>query len=231
MIKYSNIYILGTSHIAVQSIDEVKDAFEKISPDIIALELDPGRFQGLMRNKKHKIVLSDIKKFGIKGFTFNLLGAWMEKKLGEAVGTKPGDEMKKAAELAMKSKIPIALIDQDINITLRKLSKRLTWKEKFKFIGEVVASSFSRKNRIRINLSKVPEDKIIRQLTAKVKKDYPSVYLTLIEERNQIMAKALYNLSTRHENKKVLAIVGAGHGNELVEIIKCLKQDKRKETS
>jgi len=45
--KYKNLTIIGTSHIARQSLEEVKSAIEKIKPDIIAIELDRKRYYGL----------------------------------------------------------------------------------------------------------------------------------------------------------------------------------------
>ena len=53
--KYKNLTIIGTSHIAKQSLDEVKDAIEGEKPDIIALELDKQRLYALMQAKKEKI--------------------------------------------------------------------------------------------------------------------------------------------------------------------------------
>ena len=84
---------------------------------------------------------------------------------------------------------------------------------------------------MKIDIHKVPSEKLIRDLTLKIKKDYPSMHLTLIEERNAFMAKNLYNLSIQHPDKIILAIVGAGHTKEIIEIVKCLKQQKKKSTS
>ena len=51
-----------------------------------------------------------------------------------------------------------------------------------------------------------------------VKKRYPSIYKTLILERNVFMAQQLSNLLKT--NKKILAIVGAGHEDDLVKLLK-----------
>ena len=42
-----NLIIIGTSHIAVESIDEVTTAIAELKPEIIALELDLKRFKRL----------------------------------------------------------------------------------------------------------------------------------------------------------------------------------------
>ena len=217
--KYRDLTIIGTSHIAKQSIDEVERAINVEKPDIIALELDRRRLYSLFK-KPGRIRIYDIKKIGIKGFVFSLLGAWAEKKLGKMVGVMPGSEMKKAVKLAKKNKIKIALIDQDIEITLRKFSKSLTWKEKWNFFADVVKAIFSKKKAIEFDLTKVPSKRVIKKLVGQVKKRFPNVYNVLIEERNHIMAENLRKIMEMHPDKKILAIVGAGHEDDILNLIK-----------
>ena len=217
--KYGDLTIIGTSHIAKQSLDEVERAINVEKPDIIALELDRRRLYSLFK-KPGRIRIYDIKKIGIKGFVFSLIGAWAGKKLGKMVGVMPGSEMKKAVKLAKKNKIKIALIDQDIEITLRKFSKSLTWKEKWNFFADVVKAVFSKKKTIEFDLTKVPSKKVIKKLVGQVKKRFPNVYNVLIDERNHIMAENLRKIMEMHPDKKILAIVGAGHEDDILNLIK-----------
>lgn len=216
---YKNLTIIGTSHIAKQSLDEVEKAIVKGKPDIIALELDRKRLYGLFK-KSGKIRIYDIKRVGIKGFIFSLIGAWAEKKLGKLVGIAPGSEMKKAVRLARKHNIKIALIDQDIEITLRRFSKSLTWKEKWNFIVDIVKAVFFRKKVIEFDLTKVPSKNVIKKLVGQVKERYPNIYKVLIEERNNVMAENLRKIMENYQDKKILAIIGAGHEDYILELIK-----------
>lgn len=218
--RYKNLIIIGTSHIAKQSLEEVKNIIEKEKPDIIALELDKKRMYALMSRKKPKISIYNIRRVGFKGFLFSLIGAWAEKKLGEIVGTKPGDEMKLAIRLAKKHKIKLALIDQDIEITLRKFSKSLSWKEKWNFFVDLFKAFILRKKEIEFDLSTVPDENIIEKLINKVKKRYPNVYKVLVEERNIIIADNLNKIIEKNKDKKIVAIVGAGHEKDIIELIK-----------
>jgi pheromone shutdown-related protein TraB len=217
--KYENLTLIGTSHIAQQSLDDVKKAIIEGKPDIIALELDNARLYSLFK-KPGKIRFYDIKKVGIKGFIFSLIGAWVEKKLGKLVGVAPGSEMKKAAVLARKYGIKLALIDQEINVTLKRFSKMLTWKEKWNFLVDIFSAFFGKKEAINFDLTKVPSKKIIKKLIGKVKKRYPNVYKVLIEERNEVMAINLRQLLNHNPDKKILGIVGAGHEEDIIELIK-----------
>ncbi len=218
--KYKNLVILGTSHIAKQSLDEVKKYIEEEKPDMIAIELDSKRLPALMSKSPRRIELKAIRHIGLKGFVFSLIGAWAEKKLGNLVGVAPGSEMKQAVQIAKKNNIKIALVDQDIEITLRRLSKTLTWKEKWNFAADIVKAIFTRNKEIDFDLRTVPEKKIIKKLTSKLKERYPNVHKVLIEERNSVIAGNLRNLMDSNPDKKILAILGAGHVDDVLELVK-----------
>ncbi|MDD5650952.1 MAG: TraB/GumN family protein [Candidatus Nanoarchaeia archaeon] len=216
MQRYKNIVIIGTSHIAIESINEVERYIRSLNPEVIAIELDKRRLVSLFA-KKRKLSIKDIKTLGIKGFLFNLIGASIEKKLGNLVGTAPGGEMRKAVELARELKIKIALVDQDINVTLNKLTKSITLKEKLNFFVDIIMGLF-KKEKINFDLKKVPNKEIIKKLTTQFKKRYPNMYFVLVEDRNKYMAKNLYRLMLNYN--VVLAIVGAGHEEDLIKEIK-----------
>jgi len=217
--EYRNLTIIGTSHIAKQSLEDVEKAIIDGKPDIIALELDKRRLYSLFKEPS-KIRIYDIKRVGIKGFVFALIGAWAEKKLGKIVGVAPGSEMKKAVRLAKKNKIKLALIDQDIEITLKRFSKSLTWKEKWNFIVDIIKAIFIRKEVITFDLTKVPSKKVVKKLVGQVKKRYPNIYKVLIEERNEVMANNIKKIMETYTDKKILVIIGAGHEDDILELIK-----------
>jgi len=217
MSKFKNITIIGTSHISPESVKKVKDKIEKIKPDIIALELDKARFRALLTQKRSSL-LGSLFQFGFRGFLLNLIGVYVEKKLGKITNTKPGSEMVEAIKLAQKYKIKIALIDQPINITIGRLTSNITRKEKFQFLKDL----FSRR-RVKFDLNKVPAEKVVEKLLEEVKSSYPTVYRVLVEERNVFMAKSLYKILSRFPSKKVVVIVGAGHKKAILGELKSIK--------
>lgn len=220
LMNYKNLEIIGTSHIARQSLDDVKKAIEERTPDIIALELDLKRYMALISKNKKGPGLRAVFNVGIKGYLFSLIGAWAERKLGEIVKVEPGSEMKLAIKLAKKNKIKIAFIDQDIEITLKKFSKSLTWKEKWNFVVDIFKGVILRKREVDFDLTTVPEQKIIETMIKKVKERYPNIYRVLVEERNEIMALNLKTIMQQNHDKKILAIIGAGHEKDIIELMK-----------
>lgn len=224
--RYKNLTIIGTSHIAKQSLDEVERTVAELKPEIIALELDRNRYYALQSGIRHGFSLHNIRKVGIKGALFSLIGAWAEKKLGEYVGVAPGSEMLKAISLAKKNKIQIRLIDQDIEVTLKKFSKEFSWKEKWHFIVDIFMSILFRKREMKklgiddFDLTKVPSKRLVKQLIKKVKERYPNIYKVLIEERNYYMAAKLKRIISNNPNKKMIAIIGAGHEDDVLRLVK-----------
>lgn len=226
MKTFRNLVIVGTSHIAQQSVEEVKRVILETSPGVVALELDRTRFLSLMSEKKRKIRLSDLPKVGLKGYLFAMVGAYIQKKLGQIVKMEPGAEMRAAIKLARKEKIKLALIDQPIEITLKRFSQEITWKERFRLVGDIFRSLVFKKKELKkyglenFDLTKVPEEKLVQKLITKLKERYPSIHKVLVKERNEVIAKNLVKLIKLNEEIKIVAVVGAGHEKELVGLIK-----------
>lgn len=220
-----NLTIIGTSHIAKQSVNEIKKAIEDTKPNIVAVELDFNRAVALMQKQKSKISLTDILQIGIKGYIFVKIGQIVQQKLGKMVGVSPGSEMKTAMELAKKYDLEVSFIDQPIQITLKKFSKTLTWKEKFRFVGDIIKGLLFPKRQIKelgldqFDLTKVPESDVIEKMMEQTKGRYPSVYKTLVDDRNKYMVRSLVKLMRKNPEKKILAVVGAGHKKGMEELL------------
>ncbi len=218
--RYKNLVFLGTSHVSKESVDSVKKLILKEEPKVVAIELDRERFVAMTRKKRGKPSIKSIKSIGFKGYLFGLLGAFVEAKIGKLTGVAPGSEMRTAIRLSKKEKIPIALIDQPIRVTLKNISSRITWKEKGKFVSEFFKAMFSKKEITKINFNKVPTEKQIEILSKKMKKDYPSIYKSLITDRDFFMSKNLNKISEDNPSDKVLVIVGAGHIKGIISNLK-----------
>lgn len=215
------ITIIGTSHIAKESVEKIKAAFVE-KPDIVAIELDAQRLQALTTKKRRRMTLRDIRYVGLTGFFFMLLGHWAEHKLGNSVGVKPGADMLTAYRIAKKNKVKVALIDQQIAITLKRLTKEITWREKWRFMVDLWNGIILKKQEHiqGFDLRSVPNDQLIATLLTRVKTRYPNLHKVLVEERNQVMARNLKHLEANNPGKHILAIIGAGHKEGIQELMK-----------
>mgnify|MGYP001612583961 CR=1 FL=1 len=216
--RFRNLLLIGSSHIAKESIKEIEAEWLSFHPEILAIELDQGRMYALLHPEKSRLRLKDIRYIGVKGYIFAKIGAYIEEKLGKSVGVIPGADMRSAILLARKRNVPIALIDQEIAMTLKRFGKVLTWREKFRFAYDLIASIFGK--RVSIDLRKVPDKDMIDSLLLQVKRRYPTVYKVLIVERNQFMANRLYSLMASNPDIPIMAVVGAGHQEAIIDILK-----------
>ncbi len=249
--KYKNIEVLGTNHIAKQSVIKVKKAFKDINPDIVCLELDAQRYQGLITNQKPNYNPAMIRIVGVKGYLFALIGGFIQKRLSKKTGYRPGIDMKTAGELAKKNNAKLLLIDQPIKKTLWNISNRISKNDKKNFwsdlwwsfllglFGEKLFFKIFRSKKIKdkiysriiyignqsFNINSIPNQDLILTLMKRVKSVYPSVYKILVHDRNKFMATNLHNITIKHPDKKVLAVVGAAHVPGIIELLK--KYDKK----
>ena len=196
-----SLKIIGTSHIAKQSIDEITRTFKSYDPDIVCVELDPKRLHALMTDAKPDYSLAGIKRYGLQGYLFAVIGGFIQKKLGNVVGTKPGSDMLTAVNLSRINKKQLMLVDQDIEITLKRFSKQFTFKDKMKLLWDIIKSPFGKK--IKINLNEVPKEKIIEQMIGQIRERYPSLYGVLIHSAND----AAYVLADNYGEKKFVELM------------------------
>ncbi|HZX20076.1 MAG TPA: TraB/GumN family protein [archaeon] len=205
------IILLGTAHISQKSVDEVKEAIENEKPDVVGVELDAQRLKQLKQgtqwqNTNISKVISDGQTYL---FLLSLLLANVQRQLGQKIGMKPGLEMMRAIEIAEEKKIPIMLLDRDVNITLKRAMQKTSLIEKFKLLFSIVEGFFS-KEKIKITkegIEKLKEKDVMNHLMQQLSKEMPSVKSVLVDERDTYIAYSI----THSPGKKILAVVGAGH--------------------
>lgn len=222
-----NITLIGSSHIAKDSVKSIKKEIKSQKPDIVAVELDKNRAKALFNPKPNKLTFNSIKQIGIMGFLFTFFGKILQDKLGKAVGIAPGSDMKTAMLYGSKVDAKIWLIDKDIRIIARDLSTKISFYEKLKIVGSILGGvlispilALRKKPKKGIDLSKVPPEELITELVSEFRKRFPKLYNVLIEDRNKFMAKRISILSEENPEGKIIVVLGAGHISGIKDILK-----------
>jgi len=213
------IKIIGTSHISKDSVKEIKKTIDEFKPDKVCVELDVNRYKSLFQKRRGNLKLSHISKLGLFGFLFYLIGSISQKVLSRKVGSKPGVDMRSAIIEAKRVGAKVALIDQDISITLRNMSKRVPFPEKLKLFAYVLFGGFISKKRIKFNLKSVPKDSVVKTLVSEMKHKFPSFYKALVSDRDRYMQKQVKMIADKFPEAKILIIVGAGHKSSLKKFV------------
>ena len=205
--------IIGTAHVSEESVNEVKDAIYEQQPDVVAIELDRGRYTKLKQQMMgietdDTISVTQIIKENKVGlfFTSTLLG-YFQSKIGEDVDVAPGSEMIGAIEASEDLEIPIALIDRDVNVTLQRALNKMGMMEKTKFAYGLLLSVFGFGDEEDVDIEDLKDSEKIDELMEMFKDEAPSVHEVLVHERDAYLAGRIMQLP----QDKVIAVVGAGH--------------------
>ena len=131
-----SVTIVGTAHVSEESVREVEATIEAERPDVVAVELDEGRYRQLQGNEPEDLDASDL----LKGNTvFQFLAYWMlsyvQTKIGERFDVKPGADMLAAIESAQEHGSDVALVDREIQQTIQRFWARMTILEKLRMVG------------------------------------------------------------------------------------------------
>ncbi|MFB6192512.1 MAG: TraB/GumN family protein [Haloarculaceae archaeon] len=131
-----SVRVVGTAHVSAESVTEVERAIEEERPDVVAVELDEGRYRQLRGETPDDLDAADL----LEGNTvFQFLAYWMlsyvQTRLGERFDVEPGAEMLAAVDAAESIGTGVALVDRDIQVTMQRFWARLTAMEKLRLLG------------------------------------------------------------------------------------------------
>ncbi len=204
--------IIGTAHVSQDSVDEVKEVILEECPEVVAIELDRGRYTRIMQDRAgievddtisvSKIIKED--KVGV--FLATSILSYFQNKIGSNVEVAPGSEMIGAIEAAEEVGSKIVLIDRDINITLQRVLNKMTLREKLSFVFNCIAAFITGDDE-EISIEDLKKEDVIEEMMNEFKKISPGSYDALVNERDAYLARSILNIEEDH----IIAVVGAGH--------------------
>jgi pheromone shutdown-related protein TraB len=213
------IILVPTSHIARESLENVRSTIESEKPDCVAVELDINRYHYL-KERGSESTLDMIRVLGLPTFLIYWILKKFQDYFGKKTGILPGSEMMEAIGMAREKGITVALIDRPIEITLSKIRK-IPLSEKLRLFKLLImgilgmAIPFGKKQKF--NLNRIPPKGMIEQAMDYLKKELPGFYRILVSERNGVMAKNLKELSKKFD--KIVCVIGAGHEKGIKKLL------------
>ena len=205
-----SLRLLGTAHISTKSVEAVKQQIAEFKPEIVAVELCKSRYDSLVSGRRldKEGLLKVIKEGKAPLVLLQSLLAAEQRKLGLDEGQQPGAELLEAVTIAESLDLQVELIDRDIQTTLRRAWRKMKFREKFKIIFSMLGED---EDDIDVDLDEILESRdILSDLMNELKEFSPGAGEVLIDERDAYLAQKIRSIDG---NKRILAVVGAGHLN------------------
>ena len=198
------ITIVGTGHV-LDIGKQVRAIIRARMPAVVAIELDPPRFHALQHPEQR----------GRAPLVYMLM-ALVQRRIAQDYGGQAGAEMLAAAEEGNATGAKVALIDKDAQQVFFELRARMPFKEKVKLLASLLGSFvFIFGKSVDEELDRYQKDEA--SYLGEFGRQFPTVKLVLLDERNQHMAKALRDIHGQFSS--VVAVVGDGHVPGMTELL------------
>ena len=203
-----NLRLLGTAHVATASVEAVRENIANWGPDVVAVELCKSRHSALTQDRRldKEGLLKVIKEGKAPMVLLQSLLAAEQRKMGIDEGQQPGAELLAAVTAAEEAGLEVALIDRDIQTTLRRAWNKMGFREKFGLLWALLAED---EEEEELELEQVLADKdLLTALMEELREVSPGAGEVLIDERDEFIARKISDI---RGERKVLAVLGAGH--------------------
>ena len=208
-----NLRIIGTAHVSTASVELVREQIEQWKPNLVAVELCDSRLRSLRQpdDLDNDDLLKIIKEGKSAMILLQSALAAQQRRMGMETGEKPGAELLAAIEIAEENGIDHALIDRDVVVTLRRAWRKMGLREKWRVLNALLWEDDDEE----FDLDELIEDSdLLTTMMEEARDAAPRAGEVLIDERDTFLAGRIQQIRGKG---KVLAVVGAGHINGIIE--------------
>ncbi|MCR9144718.1 MAG: TraB family protein [bacterium] len=231
--------VLGTAHVSAQSVEDVREIVRLQKPDTVAVELCASRYDALTdQDRWRNLDLGRvIREKKIWLLASSLILSSFQKKIGELTGSKPGEEMLVAAQLADENGAKIALVDREVRITLARAWSRIGFFSRLWLISNLMASLLVSEDVEPDEIENLKQQDVFEDMISHLPPRYVSLKEVILDERDRYLAekirvaareeisnansdaaskakskkKAAAKTGAKRGKRKLFAVVGAGH--------------------
>ncbi|MGB9985990.1 TraB/GumN family protein [Salarchaeum japonicum] len=134
--REGSVHLVGTAHVSSESVETVEREIEERDPDVVAVELDEGRYRQMKGDAPDDIDPKDLLRGSM---AFQFLAYWLlsyvQQRMGERFDVSPGADMLAAVDTAEALGIDVALVDRNIQVTIQRFWTRMGFVEKLRMVG------------------------------------------------------------------------------------------------
>lgn len=211
--------LIGAGHV-FRIEESIAQAIHAVRPDMVFVELDPGRLNALLERQRTGRMPE-----GRAGFVHKRLAAFQQDVAG-LYGADVGGEMLAAVQAGQAVGARVALVDDPADQTLARAMREITLREKLRAVGLLLAGGAKSllprrdaKAEVEAELRRYQEDPA--GVMEEVRRKFPTIHRVVIAERDQRMAQRIRAglAGARHG----LAVLGDGHLNGMLPLLADLK--------
>ena len=210
----SEITLIGTAHVSQLSVEMVEEKIATGDYDCVAVELCAPRLENITNQAwwKNLDIYQIFKKKKAGLLLINLALTAYQKRLAERIGVEAGKEMIRAVELSYEKDLRLEVIDRNISTTLHRLVTEVSFWQKMKIVGGLIAGVFVGEEISEEQIEDLKRGDMLHAVVSEFGEELPEIKRVLIDERDEYMVGRLAEVSASHDApKKILALVGAGH--------------------
>ena len=214
-----NITLLGTAHVSKASADKVQELIATGKYDAVAVELCPSRHRVIVNpDAMAQMDLFQVIKNGQASMVAAslALGAFQQR-MAEQFNIEPGAEMRVAIKDAQAAKLPVLLIDREIGTTLKRIYRNVPWWKRFTLFAGLIESVISKEKFSAEEIEKLKEGDVLESSFAQFAENEKDLFRPLISERDEYMSARLIKECSENNYQHILAVIGAGHLNGMVQ--------------
>ncbi len=202
-------FLVGTAHVSRKSVDEVRRVIDELRPDTVCVELDEPRLQTLADEGRWRLLdaLAIVRGDRAGLFLSSLLFSGFQKRLGDRLGVRPGEEMLAAVDEARRIGAQVVLADRDVQATLMRCYRSLGLLDRAKVLFVLVMLPFAASDIDEAQVEKLKERETMTDAMTTFAREMPALETPLITERDRYLMASVENAAGR----RIVAIVGAAH--------------------
>lgn len=203
------IYLVGTAHVSLESIDDVRTTVELVDPDTICVELCQARYEAFTRPDvwQKMDVFKVIKEGKATLLLSQLIMSAFYKRMGDRLGVRPGADMLEGIKLAHERDVKLVLADRDVQVTMKRTWRRLGVWNKLKLLFLLLSSALADPEIDKDAVDDLKRQDRVGDVLVEFANAFPAVKDSIIDERDVYLAQRIREA----EGEKVVAVVGAGH--------------------
>lgn len=203
-------HIIGTAHISKESVEEVKAVIDEIKPDTVCVELCETRYNTINNPDRWKSldIFAIIREKKVLYLLSNIAVGAFQRRIGAELGVKPGAEFVAAIEKAKDVGAELVLADRDVQATLKRTWRNLSFFKKMNTLSAITESLFESDEKVSAeDIEKMKEKNQLEEAMKEFADENPEIQKPLIDERDQFLMSAIEEA----KGETIVAVVGAGH--------------------